>query len=345
MSPLHPHRRHVATGNLAAALNAAFRGWFVLPLRAGEKRPLAHGPDHCPRVGICADEHRGWEAHATRDLAAVEAHWSAHPNHGVGIATGPSGLVVVDLDTPKPGDRPPAGAWATTSARCGTDVLRILAERAGAAVPPTYLVRTGRGGWHLYYAAPPDIRLTNSGRTLGPWIDTRAWGGQVVAAGTSVAGRPYTLTRDIPPTPLPAWLIQPLRRPAPSLARARAARVPADRCGAYLAAAIRRQVGFVTAAPDGDRNNALFRAAVALGQLVAGGALSAADVTAELKQGAAGHIAAGAFSDRQALTTIASGLRAGAKRPERFPHDPGRSSPLPQRAPTRRSTAVSASRL
>jgi len=319
VSPNHPHRRHVATGNLAAALNAAFRGWYVLPLRPGEKRPLAHGPDHCPRVGVCADEHRGWEAHAIRDLAAVEAHWSAHPHHGVGIATGPSGLVVVDLDTPKPGDRRPAGAWASTGARCGTDVLRILAERAGTTVSPTYFVRTGRGGWHLYYTAPPDVRLTNTGRTLGPWIDTRAWGGQVVAAGTSVAGRPYTLTRDLPPAPLPAWLFQPLRPTTRPPAPARATRVRADRRGAYLAGAIRRQVGFVTAASDGDRNNALFRAAVALGQLVAGGALSADEVTAELKQGAAGHIAAGAFSDRQALTTIASGLRAGAKRPRTVP--------------------------
>ncbi|MCK9897723.1 hypothetical protein MXD60_24540 [Frankia sp. AgB32] len=47
--------------------------------------------------------------------------------------------------------------------------------------------------------------------------------------------------------------------------------MPADRRGAYLAAAIRRQVGYVAAACDGDRNNALYRAA--LGQLVAGGAL------------------------------------------------------------------------
>jgi hypothetical protein len=198
-------------------------------------------------------------------------------------------------------------------------VLRILAERAGASVPPTYLVRTGRGGWHLYYTAPPDTRLTNTGRTLGPWIDTRAWGGQVVAAGTTVAGRPYTLTRDLPPAPLPAWLFQPLRPRMPPPAPARATRVPADRRGAYLTAAVRSQVGFVTAAADGDRNNALYRAAVALGQLVAGGALSAADVTAELKQGAAGHIAAGAFSDRQAEITIASGLRAGANRPRTVP--------------------------
>jgi hypothetical protein len=50
---------------------------------------------------------------------------------------------------------------------------------------------------------------------------------------------------------------------------------------------------------------------VALGQLVAGGALSAGDVTTWLADAAA-QVGQG---EREARNTIASGLRAGAKRP------------------------------
>jgi hypothetical protein len=36
---------------LAAALDAAARGWPVLPLRLGGKRPALHGENACARTG------------------------------------------------------------------------------------------------------------------------------------------------------------------------------------------------------------------------------------------------------------------------------------------------------
>jgi hypothetical protein len=50
---------------------------------------------------------------------------------------------------------------------------------------------------------------------------------------------------------------------------------------------------------------------------VAGGELSAADVEAALLTAAGRHIAVGAFNERQALATIASGIAKGAVRPRR----------------------------
>ena len=48
---------------------------------------------------------------------------------------------------------------------------------------------------HTYYQAPNGMRLRNNGgergRGLGWKIDTRAHGGQVLAAGSIVAGRSY----------------------------------------------------------------------------------------------------------------------------------------------------------
>lgn len=308
-----------ASGTLAVALNAAFRGWHVIPLRPGRKVPLAHDVDHCPATGPCAGGHRTWEQRATCDLAQVEAHWHAHPRHGVGIATGPSGLVVVDLDTPKPGDPPLPPAWRAEKVRDGADVLAVLARRAGVEVPRTYMVRTGRGGWHLYYAAPPGVRLGNTNRTLGPWIDTRAWGGQVVAAGTHVAGRPYTRVRDLPVAPLPPTLFQPLLTPPRPAPRPVVLALPAGRRTAYLNAAISRQLAYVTDATTGGRNTALFRSAVALGQLAAGGALTDGEVTDMLKQAAEIHIGVDGFTWASVEATIRSGLRAGAAKPRQIP--------------------------
>lgn len=79
----------------------------------------------------------------------------------------------------------------------------------------------------------------------------------------------------------------------------------------YLRAALHREVTRVLAAPDGRRNHALYQAAVALRQLVAGGALTAEQVIAELE-----HAGARAgLRSREIPRTIASGLRAGTKRP------------------------------
>jgi hypothetical protein len=86
----------------------------------------------------------------------------------------------------------------------------------------------------------------------------------------------------------------------------------------YLEAAIRAEAAKVHTAPGGQRNAALYAAAVALGQLVAGGALSEQEHEAMLMSAAGRHLACGAYSERQARQTIASGLRAGANRPRRI---------------------------
>jgi hypothetical protein len=117
---------------LDAALAAAARGWHVFPLRPGDKRPAV----------------RDWQTRATADPARIRRCWTTGP-YNVGIACGPSRLVVVDLDTPKPGDSPP-GRWALPGVLFGEDVLAVLAEEAGQPFPfLTYNVRTGRAGLHL----------------------------------------------------------------------------------------------------------------------------------------------------------------------------------------------------
>jgi hypothetical protein len=306
---------------LAAALTAAGRGWSVLPLRPDGKRPAFpdHTADRCTRTDPrCRVGHTGWEARATTDPDRIRRAWSSRP-YGIGVACGPSGLLVVDLDQLKPGETAPPYWAGLGGVADGSDVLAVLAERAGQPFPgDTYSVRTGRGGTHLYFTRPTGLRLGNSAGDrggLGWLVDTRGTGGYVVAAGSTVDGHPYTVVADREPVPLPDWLTARLTPAADRLVRPAARELPAadGRLPAYLRAAVAGEVARVVAATEGSRNHTLFVAACALGQLVAGGALPAELVTAELHQAAAGA----GLQPAETAATIRSGLRAGARTPRR----------------------------
>ena len=86
-----------------------------------------------------------------------------------------------------------------------------------------------------------------------------------------------------------------------------------------MTAAIDGELHRLATAGPGTRNNTLFTVAVALGQLVGAGLLDHHDAHQRLLDAAGGHVAAGAYSHRQALTTIASGLHRGAQQPRRLP--------------------------
>jgi hypothetical protein len=288
--------RDRTTGELrrleAAALTAAGRGWHVFPLVPNAKRPAV----------------KDWERRATTDPARIRAAWSASA-YGIGVACGPSRLCVVDLDRPKPGEEPP-GEWRIDGVHDGSDVLAVLAERAGQPYPgDTYAVRTASGGLHLYFTRPAGTELRNTAGALGWLVDTRAAGGYVVATGSTVDGHPYEVVADRPPAPLPDWISAALTRPAP--VNPAAGPAASDRLPAYLRAAVAGELARVAAATRGSRNHTLYIAAIALGQLAAGGALNAKYVTAELEHAAAGV----GLGQAEAVATIRSGLRAGARRP------------------------------
>ncbi|WP_406244373.1 bifunctional DNA primase/polymerase [Streptomyces anulatus] len=251
----------------ASALAAAERGWRVFPLRPGDKRPALHGESACPGTGDCASGHRKWEQRATTDPDRIHKAWSAG-EFNVGIATGPSGLVVVDLDPVKAKD--PKGTPD------GVTSLQALCERAGKAVPATYRTRTASGGHHLYFTAPTGVRLGNSAGKLGKHIDTRAHGGYVVGAGSVLPGGAYEVVDRTNPVPLPEWLYAPLTPHQPSRAFM-AAPVPV-RASRYAAAALRAETAAVAGAGEGVRNWTLVQAARALGRFIPSGDLARHEV-------------------------------------------------------------------
>ncbi|MFJ1786387.1 bifunctional DNA primase/polymerase [Streptomyces anulatus] len=256
---------------LSVALDAAEREWHVFPLRPRDKRPALHGETACPGTGDCAAGHRKWEQRATTDPDRIRKAWSTGA-FNVGLATGPSGLVVVDLDPVKAKD--PKGTPD------GVTSLQALCERAGQTVPATYRTRTASGGHHLYFTAPPGARLGNSAGRLGTHIDTRAHGGYVVGAGSILPNGAYDVVDATDPVPLPEWLYALLTPHQPS--RALTATPVPVRASRYAAAALRAETAAVAGAGEGVRNWTLVRAARALGRFIPSGDLARSEVEAAL---------------------------------------------------------------
>ncbi|MGW2831332.1 bifunctional DNA primase/polymerase [Streptomyces sp. NPDC001286] len=258
---------------LGAALNAAERGWHVFPLRPGTKRPALHGEKSCPRTGECASGHRKWEQRATTDPDRIRAAWSRAP-FNVGIATGPSGLLVVDLDTPE--------HKGSSDAPDGAATFRALCERTGQAVPETYRTRTASGGQHLYFAVPFGVRLPSTVEALAPSVDTRAWGGYVVAAGSTTPTGDYEALCGPETASLPRWL-QSILEPAPRAPQAPSMAV-AGQSRQYADVALANEARNVATAQQGAREGTLFHAARALGRFVAWGDLPRSVVEQALQE-------------------------------------------------------------
>jgi hypothetical protein len=286
-----------------AALAAARSGLHVFPVRPYGKTPAV----------------RDWEHAATTDPAAITAWWRARP-YNIGIATGPSQLLVVDLDTARGAAPPPR--WA--GAHGGGHVLRLLTGQAGQPYPDdTLVVTTPSGGQHLYFRMPTGTGLRNTAGRLGWKIDTRGHGGFVVAAGSIRRDGRYRITRHREIAPLPAWLTRALTPATPDPA------TPPDQPGqrprdlprnrqSYLQAILDGETDAVAVAHLGTRHSTLLAAACTLGCLIAGGELDDHLARRALHHAAARHLGIDGMSQREITDTITDGIRYGLQRPRRL---------------------------
>lgn len=129
----------------------------------------------------------GWERFQTKkmDQKYAETIFS-YTGVNIGIVTGEiSGITVVDIDTKK-GDNPPLEKF-----------------------PPTYTVKTGNGGYHLYYKYTPHLRNSVNIFPHLPSVDIRNNGGYVVAPPSIITpivvgqdGK-YEVLHNIPITDFP----------------------------------------------------------------------------------------------------------------------------------------------
>lgn len=254
----------------------------MFPCRPGDKRPTV----------------REWEQRACSDPDLVARYWPS-PRHNVGIACGPSRLVVLDLDAH--GELPVE--WSQLpGVNDGRDVLAQICEWAGMEWPETYKVATPSSGWHLYFAAPDGPEIRNSASLIGPQVDVRGAGGYVVAGGSVVGGREYEVLDDTSPILLPAWIGR-LLAPKPDHGPERPA--PNGSPSARLSGLLRT----VERAQPGTRNETLFWAASRAAEMVAEGSLSSSEATRHLVTAAA----VAGLPDAEARRTIASALHGDAR--------------------------------
>ena len=236
---------HQSTGDYLYALAA--HGIRVFPLVPGEKRPMV----------------TGWEQKATTAPSLLD-NWPA--GAGVGIACGPSGLVVVDCDNH--GGTPPR-EWDRPGITNGLDVFAdVWSRHTRAPLFDTMTVETPSGGLHFYYRAPLGSWIRNSAGKLGWQVDVRAEGGYVCAPGTTLpngAYKPVGGPENI--AHLPQWLralLEP-QKPTPAATQRRAPQViPGPR--SQVERRVRGLIRTVAEAPEGQRNSTLNWAAWQLAQ-------------------------------------------------------------------------------
>lgn len=158
------------------AVACAESGWAVFPVVPNKKTPLTPN---------------GFKD-ASKSAAVIRNTFAKFDNPNIGLATGKaSGVACLDIDV-KNGAK-------------GRESLALL-----KGLPPTLTVTTPSGGWHLYYAYPEDGLRSKNG--ILPGIDLKADGGYVLAAGSSIDGKPYEYQDpETPIAALPEPLLSQLR--------------------------------------------------------------------------------------------------------------------------------------
>lgn len=224
-------------------LELAARGFHLIPLAPGEKKPLRDRASAPPTVD-----------------PEVLTDWPA--GSGWGVACGPSGIVVVDLDAH--GGTPPE-EWALIDAADGLDVFRALWSVYGdGPAPNTFTVATPSGGRHYYFRAPEGVEMGNTAGRIGWQVDTRAGIGHVVGPGSTLPKGQYRVIHDPGELAiLPQWLVERATAPKAVKSAPRGRRVALPSQSGKRVAALAKTVAET---PQGQRNPVLYWAACALAE-------------------------------------------------------------------------------
>src|SRR5688500_7329422 len=175
------------------ALEYARRGFFVFPLwpiTPDKKCACGAPPEKCRGAGkhprFAKHQYTNARWSCTTDPKVIERMWSIEPKAGVGIACHESGLLVLDFGSDD------ALNW-----------FSVQETRHGEI--ETLDVRT-RKGLHIYLKAP-SFEVKSTVGVLHKGVDTRAFGGYVVAPGSvHVSGHVYEVECDAPIAECPEWI-------------------------------------------------------------------------------------------------------------------------------------------
>jgi len=133
------------------AVSFARLGLYIFPLLPQTKKPAISE----------------WEKESTTDIVKISNWWTKNPYYNIGVATGPSGMTVIDFDVDSE----------------GAEYASEFMEELLGYQPDTLIVKTRSGGLHFYFRG---TGFRNSVCLLGAKIDVRANGGYVVGPGSFV---------------------------------------------------------------------------------------------------------------------------------------------------------------
>ncbi len=282
-------------------------GFSVIPIEPGGKRPPFAG-------GVTPEGHKiryGWKRYQEKKaLESTIISWAERwPEMNHAIATGAlSGVVVLDIDEPE-------GAQ--------------YAKDHGLPATPT---ATSGNGKHYYFKCPGEElgSLRNKARPV-PGLDLRGEGGYIVAPGSFHGEKQTTYRWLVPPwecelAPAPDWVIELFKKKKERTSAPVAGNAPVNGSSgnAYADRALENELGRLARTAAGQRNDQLNRSAFALGQLVAAGALSEAEVRQTLSNVAASL----GLPEHEADKTITSGLESGKGEPRQIPEQKANLPPL-----------------
>lgn len=175
------------------ALEYARAGLFILPceetvvgIKDSGKQPIGELVAHGCNSASC-------------DEQVIRRWWGLRPNANIAIATGQSGLVVVDIDDRE--GKLGSESWQEVQPEPAPDTLEVI---------------TGSGGRHLYYGG-----ARSSGNNIRSGLDVKSLGGYVLAPPSlHFSGRRYEWEGcEFDPSiivPAPEWIVS-LGRAARSL--------------------------------------------------------------------------------------------------------------------------------
>ena len=120
---------------------------------------------------------------ATVDLDQIAAWWRENPSYNIGCRPPPE-VAIIDVD-PRNG---------------GVDSMCRLVGQHGPLCAPTWTVRTGGGGWHLWVRLPDGFDVGRLRKTLADGVDLKHGAKGYVVMPPSVTERPYEWVdgKDLP---------------------------------------------------------------------------------------------------------------------------------------------------
>lgn len=157
---------------LEHALAYAMQGYNIIPV-GRDKKPIISEWKHFQT--------------SPADLTQVQDWWTERPTANIAAICGRhSGFFVVDIDP-------------------GADI-------SGLALPPTKIVRTGRGGFHYYYKWQECLASVPNTVGIRPHVDLRGEGSYVLVPPSVNENGAYELIVDDELADLPPSILPPPRR-------------------------------------------------------------------------------------------------------------------------------------